>query len=182
MTIIMLAAGLSSRMEGKNKLLLPYRGKPLILSTLEAVLKFSDNILLVLGHEREEIEKILPKNIRTVYNENYEKGQITSIYKALEEVDDDLMILPSDLPLLSPRDFSQIHDALKTSRIARPYHKGIMGHPVGMRKEIRDLVLKERPEKIKEFLEKNGMIKTEGSIATITDIDTPPSYLNLIRT
>lgn len=181
MTIIMLAAGLSNRMEGKNKLLLPYKGKPLILNTLESVLKFSDNILMVLGHEREKIEKILPENIKTVYNENYEKGQITSIYKALEEIDDDIMIVPSDLPLLSSPDFSQIYEALKTNSIARPYHRGTMGHPVGMRKEIRDLILKKRPDNIKKFLEENGMMKTEGSIATITDIDTPSSYLNLIR-
>ena len=54
MTIIVLAAGLSARM-GENKLLLPYNGRPIIQSAVDTALSFSDDVIVVTGHERERV-------------------------------------------------------------------------------------------------------------------------------
>ena len=58
MTVIIPAAGLSERM-GENKLLLPLDGKPLIHSTINAVLSYTDDVIVVIGHERERMEERL---------------------------------------------------------------------------------------------------------------------------
>ena len=58
MTIIVLAAGLSSRM-GENKLLLPYNGRPIIQSAVDTALAFSDDVIVVTGHERERTKSFM---------------------------------------------------------------------------------------------------------------------------
>ena len=75
MTVIVLAAGQSTRM-GENKLLLPLRGRPLILSTVEAASAFTDDVIVVIGHERERMEGVLADcGARIIYCPDYIKGQ-----------------------------------------------------------------------------------------------------------
>ena len=104
MTVILLAAGLSARM-GTNKLLLPFRGQPLLLSAYSAALAASDRVITVTGHDRKMVESLLPPGAETVFAPDYAEGQKYSTLRGIEAVeDDDFAILPGDLPLITEED------------------------------------------------------------------------------
>ena len=86
---ILLAAGQSKRMKGKNKLLLKYKRKTLINYVLKSLIKSKVNkIIIVLGHEDRKIKKIAlkSKKIIFVFNSNYAKGISTSIKCGLKKI------------------------------------------------------------------------------------------------
>ena len=79
---IILAAGLSSRTKGYNKLLLNYKGKKIIKHSMKSILSSKINhTVVVLGKNKEKIKKNIPKskNIRFVYNSSYKQGMASSI-------------------------------------------------------------------------------------------------------
>ena len=83
MTTIVLAAGLSSRM-GQNKLLLPFKGSTILETTLKAIMPYSDRIIVITGHDKEKIEKLLrPYPIMFVYNRCYKMDKGLALYLAL---------------------------------------------------------------------------------------------------
>ena len=101
MTTILLLAGLSTRM-GRNKLLLPYKGKALFEHPLAIAARHSDNVVCVLGYEKEKVKRILSSyDVTMKYNPDFEKGQRSSTMAGLEGICDDVAILPGDLPLLT---------------------------------------------------------------------------------
>ena len=71
---IILAAGASTRMGRKNKLLLPYNNEPIIFHVCRTVLNTRLNpVIVVTGFENIQVEKELPKEIaRIVYNDDWE--------------------------------------------------------------------------------------------------------------
>ena len=180
MTVILLAAGLSSRM-GTNKLLLPLGKEPLLLRSLRAALSFSGSVIVVTGHERERIEALLaPFPVQTVYAEDYAKGQGFSMRRGLRAAPDaDFAIVPGDLPLLTLEDYLRTSQALSSSSIARPCHGGEPGHPVMFRKEHRERLLA-FPGRFKAYVDSSSPCLVEGSIGTVLDADTPERYERLV--
>lgn len=176
MTVIILAAGVSARM-GENKLLLPYHEKPLVYSTINAALSYTDEVVVVIGHERERMEEALKDlPIRIVYCEDYLKGQKYSSLRGIMEVhDDDFAIIPGDLPLISFDDFQGTESLLASHVIARAIYRGIPGHPVMFRKEHRDKLLAFSGT-MKEYLSLYDTAAYNGSIGTVFDVDTPQRY------
>ena len=60
---ILLAAGQSKRMNGENKLTKEIQGIPLIKHSVKNILASSiDELIIVLGHQKETIEKLINKN------------------------------------------------------------------------------------------------------------------------
>ena len=179
MTTILLLAGLSRRM-GRNKLLLPYKGRFLFEHTLEAALKGSDKVICVTGNDHEEVEEVLSHYDVTVrFNPDYEKGQKGSTLAGLEGVDDDVAILAGDYPLLRAADIRKGFEMLKEHKAARPMYGDEPGHPVFMRSEMLK-GLREDPRPFKVHLRECGIYRYQSSSACITDIDTPELYQALI--
>ncbi len=180
MTTIILAAGLSSRM-GRNKLLLPFRGRTVIEKTLSSVLEVSEKVIVVTGFERERIESLLSSyGVDFVYNPDYESGQRGSSMRGIEGVrDDDFAILPGDLPLLERSDITPLFSALESHSIVRPSYNSIPGHPVCYRKENREKLLSFEGT-MKEYLKKEGIFNIPSSINTVYDTDTPEKYSALL--
>ncbi len=176
----MLAAGLSERM-GRNKLLLPFNGRTVIENTLLSVLPYAERVIVVTGNERERIESLLSSyDVEFVHNEEYRKGQRGSTLRGLECVDDDdYMILPSDLPLLSGSDVEKLIKALEEAAIVRPVYNSVPGHPVCYRKENRDKLLSFSGT-MKEYIKKEGILTVPSSIGTVYDVDTPSRYEALL--
>jgi molybdenum cofactor cytidylyltransferase len=84
---ILLTAGESKRMDGENKLVKEINGIPILKYAIKNILGSSiDEIIVVLGHEKEIIESIIEKNkkITFVYNKNYKKGVTSSIQTGLK--------------------------------------------------------------------------------------------------
>ena len=83
---ILLTAGQSKRMNGENKLTKEIQGAPLIKHSVKSILASSiDELIVVLGHQKETIEKLIDKNkkIKFVYNKNYKNGISSSIQTGL---------------------------------------------------------------------------------------------------
>jgi molybdenum cofactor cytidylyltransferase len=133
---MILAAGESARM-GKPKLLLPF-GNETIIETIigQVILAKVDKTLVVLGSDREKIEKKIKKfSIRTTVNPHFKKGMLSSVqwgFKALPENTRAVLVLLGDQPAISTAIIDKIIDAYQKTRkgIVLPVYKGERGHPV----------------------------------------------------
>jgi molybdenum cofactor cytidylyltransferase len=86
---ILLAAGQSLRMNGENKLTKEINGVPLIKYAVKNILGSAvDELIIVVGHEKEIIEKIIEDNkkITIVYNKDFASGVASSIKTGLKNI------------------------------------------------------------------------------------------------
>jgi molybdenum cofactor cytidylyltransferase len=86
---ILLAAGLSSRMNGENKLIKEINDKPLIVHSIKNLLGSAVNeIIIVLGYEKDVVENLIEQNkkIKIVFNKDYKKGVSASIKTGLANI------------------------------------------------------------------------------------------------
>ena len=86
---ILLAAGQSKRLKSENKLIKLYKKKPLINHSLNALHKSKVNkVIVVLGHQKKDLQKIIKKNNKNIftYNKEYKKGMASSIKVGLRKV------------------------------------------------------------------------------------------------
>ncbi|MCD4720195.1 MAG: nucleotidyltransferase family protein [Desulfobacula sp.] len=133
---VILAAGSASRM-GKTKQLLPF-GKNTLLGQVvqNAGESTLHEIIVVLGHCADEIEKVIDfSGAKVVRNTAYSKGQSTSLIKGLENVSsicDAAIFLLGDQPLVTAAIINRLIDAFETSNtpIVIPYCNGKRGNPV----------------------------------------------------
>jgi len=138
---ILLAAGQSKRMKGKNKLLLKYKRKTLINHVLKSLIKSKVNkIIIVLGHEDRKIKKIVlkSKKIIFVFNSNYAKGISTSIKCGLKKISKKnigFLITHADMPLVSKTILNTLCSALKSKNkeIFVPVYKKKIGNPLAFK-------------------------------------------------
>ena len=88
---ILLAAGQSKRMNGENKLTKKIQGIQLIKLSVKNILASSiDELIVVLGHQKEIIEKLIDKNekIKFVFNKDFESGMASSIKTGIDNLSD----------------------------------------------------------------------------------------------
>ena len=138
---ILLAAGQSKRMKGKNKLLLKYKRKTLINHVLKSLIKSKVNkIIIVLGHEGRKIKKIAlkSKKIIFVFNSNYAKGISTSIKCGLKKISKKnigFLITHADMPLVSKTILNTLCSAIKAKNkeIFVPVYKKKIGNPLAFK-------------------------------------------------
>jgi molybdenum cofactor cytidylyltransferase len=136
---IVLAAGLSSRMAPRNKLLLPdAHGTPMIARTVDAVLaSHARPVLVVTGHMRGAIEAALAgRPVTIVPAPDYEKGLSASLRAGIAALPPEIgaaLICLGDMPLVSASDIDTIldaYDATEGRLIVVPVHGGQRGNPV----------------------------------------------------
>lgn len=117
--LILLAAGASRRF-GKNKLLVPFHGKPLFtwgLAALHEVCRACRDCTLTVVSRYPEIRKAAQAlGAQTVDSPESEKGQSYSIragLRALGRVEerDFILFLPADQPWITPNTISRLLDA-----------------------------------------------------------------------
>ncbi|MDP2209880.1 MAG: nucleotidyltransferase family protein [Bacteroidota bacterium] len=133
---VILAAGESSRM-GSPKALLQIHGKT-FLEHLVATLRNAGlhEISVVLGHDSDKIITQLPDlNVSFIINENYQKGQLSSIQAAIRSVPKDcdaIMICPIDRPLISTELIKKLIEAYMKTKppIVIPIFDAKRGHPI----------------------------------------------------
>ena len=86
---IFLAAGQSKRMDGENKLCKEIKGIPLIQLSLKGLLGSSiDEIIIVIGHEKEKIKNLIKPNKKIIfaYNKDFRNGMASSIKVGLSHL------------------------------------------------------------------------------------------------
>jgi len=143
---IVLAAGRGARFfaaTGRNKLLVPMRGEPVICCSLRAMLNAPsvEPVLLVVGHERGHILEALgtlrghPK-LRIIVNERWEEGLSTSLKVALDHLPPDakgILVLPGDMPFMTSELVERVaRFLLETGKACFPIHRGQKGHPTAL--------------------------------------------------
>lgn len=184
---IVLAAGVSSRMGAKNKLLLDWQGAPLVAHVVRCYVNaLKGEVAVVTGFEADQIKdalKGLP--VTLIHNASFETGQQSSVVTALRRTSTTAATLLGlgDQPLLEPDDLRwlmSVHQTHDPKKITVPNRNGIRGNPIVIPAGLRSRMLqnphapgcrrftRENPELISNVeSERPGFF---------TDIDTPGDY------
>ena len=169
MTIIMLAAGTSSRMGKENKMLLPYKGKPLVTHCCMQALEFLEDhssqtgeacrLIVVTGYRRQSVEKALlpckafiektPERLEMliVNNPDYRKGQFSSTKTGVAQTEDGdrFFISLADMPLIGRAHYAALVPMLEGHQAVRPFcylgDKKVPGHPVLHSHLLKEIIL-----------------------------------------
>jgi molybdenum cofactor cytidylyltransferase len=136
--VVVLAAGLSSRMELGPKLLLDLAGEPMIRRTVRNVLAMGPSeIVVVTGANASEVEAALTGlPLRCVFNPEFRAGQEGSVIcgvGALRASCDAVMVALGDQPLVTPEHLRALvgrFAKLRGRSILAPHHGGAPGNPV----------------------------------------------------
>lgn len=193
---IITAAGLSTRMGEVNKLLVDFRGKPLLHHIVDELLETNvAEILVVTGFEKEKIEKSLhDKKVKSCFNENFKSGLTSSIQtglKASSPNSDGYLIALSDMPFIKTKMIDKLlhtfHENKKVQdlkQIVVPQINKRNSHPTIFSNHYKkDILAHQNPNGCKQIildnLDRVFFVKLENEMAGI-DIDDLPT-LNKFR-
>ena len=143
---ILLAAGQSKRMNGENKLSKKIQGIPLIKLSVKNILASSTNeLIIVLGYQKEIVEKLIDKNekIKFVFNKDFESGMASSIKAGLNHLSEDteaFFVCLGDMPLINKDIFNLLIKSKNSKEIVVPTYKNKQSNPIlfsiSMKKKI----------------------------------------------
>ncbi len=186
---VILAAGSASRM-GQTKQLLPF-GKNTLLGQVfqNAGESALHEIIVVLGHNGDEIEKVIDfSGARVIRNIGYSKGQSTSLIKGLENVSsicDAAIFLLGDQPLVTAAIINRLIEAFETSSapIIIPYCNGKRGNPVIIARSLfhrlKSLTGDTGPRVLFDEFKKSILKVSIPDKAILIDVDTKDDYKKL---
>jgi molybdenum cofactor cytidylyltransferase len=193
---IVLAAGLSTRMGGRAKALLPVDASDTFLTRIVRTFLDAgvDDVVVVIGHERDAVAAALASSglsARTVVNAAYATGQLSSVIAGLSVVDRPgvaaALVTLVDVPLVTSVTVRAVLEHYRHTRapIVRPTSGGRHGHPVLIDRELFGAVRAADPGAgLKPIVRAHA--STGGDVAVndpgaFVDVDTPEEYESLIR-
>ena len=136
---VILAAGAGSRLGRRPKCLLELDGTALIHRQIQAIKALGEiEIVVVLGHHCNLIAPVLEDQpVSIVVQPEDQHSQSASVRLGVSELSakvNNLLICPSDLPLLNAEDYRAVYDIFRTREpsihFIGPEVAGIPGHPV----------------------------------------------------
>jgi molybdenum cofactor cytidylyltransferase len=137
---VVLAAGQSERMEGRNKLLLSFGGEPLLRRTVRTVLEAGmEETVVVTGYQGREVTRVvadLPVTVQPNLLHGEGQGQMRSVaagVAALARPVDAILVCPGDMALLTADDLRELLDvyaAHADHSIVIPRFQGERGNPI----------------------------------------------------
>ena len=188
---IVLAAGSSRRM-GKNKLLLPYRGRPLLAYVVGNILAAKIGpVIVVTGHEDGLIREALKgMPVKLAHNPGYEEGMTSSIRTGVAAADGEgYMICLSDMALIAPDEYALLKNAFTKQYkhdeacIIQPTYDTQTGNPVTFSAYWRQAILEHtNPEGCKDIVRNHpgNIYRVEMlSSSVLQDLDWPEDYEQL---
>lgn len=189
---VVLAAGESRRMGGRNKLLLPIDGKPLLRLTLDTLVASGPaEIVVVLGHQYEQAAALLNGlAVKPVFNEHYCEGQMTSVEAglvALSQPCDGVMVCLGDQPMLTTQDLKRLMIAFRTigeRSILVPTYRGQRGNPVVFSYRHQASILEGRNLGCKHLIDRAPELVATLEMDTdhvVVDIDSPADYQRVLE-
>jgi molybdenum cofactor cytidylyltransferase len=119
LSAVVLAAGASTRMGGKQKLLLPFGGEPLVRRSVRQVLAAGfDEVLVVVGSEHEATLAALEGlPIRHAVNTQFATGMGSSFRTAVEHLTSDAaMFALADQPFVTTNEYRTVLDTYRRHR------------------------------------------------------------------
>lgn len=187
---VILAAGLGRRMGGQSKMLLPWRGRPLVehIAVVARASRLAD-IVVVTGHNAAEVTAALHQlPARMVYNPEYATGLSASLragITALPPHASAALIILGDQPLLTTDVVNRLLDAYwrTNALIVAPVAGGRRGNPVLFARELFPELLQTTGDQGAQAViagHKDQVCLVEVEAALLEDMDTPEAYAMLV--
>lgn len=186
--VILLAAGLSTRMGARNKMLLPVRGQPLIRHVAGRLIEADiGRVHAVTGFEAERVVDALGGlNLDIIFNAAFETGQMSSVsagFRAMPKSTTGMMIALGDMPHLTAADYRLVADAFHADggrQIAVPFFNGERGNPIVIpARFMSEIIDGELNAGCRKLIARrpNDILRVEvNSPAFVGDIDTPEDF------
>ncbi|MEQ9298781.1 MAG: nucleotidyltransferase family protein [Cyclobacteriaceae bacterium] len=196
-TAIVLAAGLSSRMEGQQKLFLPYREKAILEQVVAELLTSQvSEVIVVSSPLTHDLIKAMPtaclpadRGITIVSNPDHKHGMTTTIQcgvKLAASDSDGFMICLGDMPRITTSEYDQLINSFASSyaedskAIVLPFHKGQKGNPVIFSSAYRQAILAHQDMEgcrgiVQDNLAHLSKVKMQND-HVLVDVDTPGDY------
>ncbi|PWT97577.1 MAG: nucleotidyltransferase family protein [Bacteroidetes bacterium] len=188
-TAIVLAAGLSKRMEGPNKLLLTLGTKTLVETTIQKILESGvEEVIVVLGNDAEKVrQKIQNFPVQILVNEKFESGMTSSIQKGVNAATGiGYMICLADMMAIESGEYQIIKEAFlkkyseDSKCIGQPSFGNKRGNPVIFSDYYRQEILAHQdPEGCRDIVQTNAghVFKIEmPTNHVLLDLDTPEDF------
>jgi len=188
---IVLAAGLSSRMERPKPLL--EIGQQTFLERCIKVLREGGcrHVVAVLNGQDEAQEGLAAAaGAAVVLNEDAVSQQLDSVRAGIQALPEDwaaVAILPVDVPLVSPETVKELIDAFRErpAPLLLPFHNGVAGHPVVVARELGpELLEREWREGVRSLIMSHARDLREVRVmdpGILIDIDTPEDYWRYVK-
>lgn len=176
---IILAGGKSTRMK-TNKMLLDFKGHPILWHTIKSVEPFVNKVIVVTGRYDKEIREALKdEKVSFVYNKDYEKGMFSSVLTGVKETRDDFFVLPGDCPFIKGETFEKILNGKSDIRV--PRYQNEDGHPLYISKKYKQELLSSPLDfNLKMFRDsKNYEIINVGDQNIVVNLNEYLDYLNI---
>lgn len=185
---VILASGYGKRM-GRNKLLMPFKEKPLVEHVIDEVLKCSFDDITLVARDEEVIELGKSKDLKTIINKEAHKGQSQSVKLGVLNSGEAeaYMFFTGDQPFINKaliekliRNFYDYRDF-----IIVPRHEGGRGNPVIFPEKFKEELLSLEGDQggrviIQKYIDKVYFVDIEDK-SLFLDIDTPEDYERLVN-
>ncbi len=178
LAVVILAAGISSRLGDITKQLLVYKNETLLKIAVKKALEISKDVFVVLGHEREKCKKELEGfDVNIIYNPNYKKGMGSTLSLGIKNTKEFnyTMIILCDQPFIPISHFQALKENIQNENIiASLYEKNKSAKvPAIFPKKYYDELLKlDADFGAKEILQKESCINIQLEKDFCIDIDT----------
>jgi CTP:molybdopterin cytidylyltransferase MocA len=192
---VVLAAGLSTRMGGRPKGLLPFDDVDVFVTRI--VRTFNEaglhDVVVVVGHEAAAVRARVEASglsARTVMNPRYEHGQLSSLQAAIDAVDDagvsGMVLALVDAPLFSASTVRLLTERFEQTHapVVRAVRGTEHGHPVILGRALFELIRRADPAVgakpiVRGHASPAGDVGVDDAGA-FQDIDTPDDYARII--
>lgn len=178
LAVVILAAGISSRLGNITKQLLVYKNETLLKIAVKKALEISKDVFVVLGHEKEKCEKELEDfDVNIIYNSNYKKGMGSTLSLGIKHTKEFnyTMVMLCDQPFIPISHFQVLKENIQNENIiASLYEKNKSAKvPAIFPKKYYDELLKlDADFGAKEILQKESCINIQLKKDFCIDIDT----------
>ena len=188
---LVLAAGLSRRMQGRNKLLEPVGGVPMIRRTVESVLGSQARpVVVVTGHEADAIEASLTGlDVTFIRNADYASGLASSLKAGIAAIPTDCdgaVVCLGDMPFVGAGEIDRLISGFSPAEgrlVCVPVRGGRQGNPVlWPRTLFPELLALEGDRGARDLLQAHEPSVVEvpmPSDAVFSDYDTPEALASL---
>ncbi|MDD6190954.1 MAG: histidine phosphatase family protein [Firmicutes bacterium] len=186
--VVILAAGLSSRMKD-FKPLLHVAGTTAVEGLIESAKAAGiEDITVVTGYNREKLAPVIAAHgVREVYNESYSSGMFSSIKTGLSAVSgkDGYLLMPVDCPLISVRVMRMMMDAVSENRKSEDFavavFEGKKGHPLYIpAAAVKEICESDGCGGLAAITDRHRIMRIEtGEEGCLLDMDTPEGYADI---
>ena len=187
-TALVLAAGKSSRMGEKNKLLLKFNDQTMVSHVIDQLQESTvSDIIVVTGCEFENVRRSIGQKVEFTHNPDYDQGLSTSIktgIEALHSSTDGVMICLGDMPYISTQNYNSLLRKFEAGKIIVPTSHGKTGNPIIFSNDyFSDFDILEGDKGARKLLEKykEKIVRVDvNTDAIFDDIDTPEAYQDIL--